>query len=87
MSAIRQAEPVLSATEASQAGLDRERLLRLYRDKELRVRLSVKAKEEYAPIEWEVMKKRYLEMMARIAGVGQSRPIEPEAQVSRATHG
>ncbi len=32
MSAIRQAEPVLSATEASQAGLDRERLLRLYRD-------------------------------------------------------
>ena len=32
MSAIRQAEPVLSATDASQAGLDRERLLRLYRD-------------------------------------------------------
>src|SRR2546423_4991746 len=32
MSAIRQAEPLLSATEASQAGLDRERLLRLYRD-------------------------------------------------------
>ena len=32
MSAIRQAEPVLSATDASQAGLDRDRLLRLYRD-------------------------------------------------------
>src|SRR6478735_2220691 len=32
MSAIRQAEPVLSATEASQAGLDRPRLLRIYRD-------------------------------------------------------
>src|SRR6476659_7541787 len=32
MSAIRQAEPVLSATDASQAGLDGERLLRLYRD-------------------------------------------------------
>ena len=32
MSAIRQAEPVLSATDASQAGLDRGRLLRLDRD-------------------------------------------------------
>src|SRR5436190_7886613 len=32
MSAIRQAEPVLSATDASQAGLDRPRLLRIYRD-------------------------------------------------------
>src|SRR6478736_4729603 len=32
MSAIRQAETVLSATDASQAGLDRDRLLRLYRD-------------------------------------------------------
>src|SRR3954466_11546105 len=32
MSAIRQAEPVLSATDASQAGLDREALLRIYRN-------------------------------------------------------
>jgi TPP-dependent pyruvate/acetoin dehydrogenase alpha subunit len=32
MSAIRQAEPLLSATEATEAGLDRDRLLRMYRD-------------------------------------------------------
>src|SRR3954468_2206919 len=32
MSAIRQAEPALSATDASQAGLDRDRLLRIYRN-------------------------------------------------------
>ena len=32
MSAIRQAEPLLSANEATAAGLDRDRLLRMYRD-------------------------------------------------------
>jgi len=32
MSAIRQAEPLLSATEATEAGLDRERLLGVYRN-------------------------------------------------------
>ncbi len=32
MSATRQAEPLLSATEASQAGLERDRLLRVFRD-------------------------------------------------------
>ena len=32
MSAIRQAEPLLSPTEAQALGLDRERLLRIYRD-------------------------------------------------------
>src|SRR3954451_16053151 len=32
MSAIRQAQPVMSANDASQAGLDRDHLLRLYRD-------------------------------------------------------
>jgi TPP-dependent pyruvate/acetoin dehydrogenase alpha subunit len=32
MSAIRQAEPLLSATEATELGLDRDRLLRIYRN-------------------------------------------------------
>src|SRR5919201_126570 len=32
MSAIRQAEPLLSANEATAAGLDRDRLLRMYRN-------------------------------------------------------
>ena len=32
MSAIRQATPLLSATEASEVGLDRDRLLRIFRD-------------------------------------------------------
>jgi len=64
-----------------------EQMLRLYRDKELRARFATKAKEEYAPITWDVMKKRYLEMMARIAGVKEDQPVEAEASVSGATHG
>jgi len=35
----------------------------LYKDQELRARLADKAKREYAPINWEVMKQRYLELM------------------------
>jgi glycosyltransferase involved in cell wall biosynthesis len=63
-----------------------EQMLRLYRDKSLRARLAAKAKEEYAPIGWEVMKKRYLEMMHRLAGAEQTRPVASEARAS-ATHG
>ena len=64
-----------------------EQMLRLYRDKELRAGLATKAREEYAPIAWEIMKRRYLEMMARIAGVERVRPLSPETRVSEATHG
>jgi glycosyltransferase involved in cell wall biosynthesis len=64
-----------------------QQMLRLYRDKELRARLAAKAKEEYAPIAWEVMKRRYLDMMARIAGVERVQPLASETRVSEATHG
>jgi len=64
-----------------------EQMVRLYRDKELRTRLAARGKEEYAPIAWDVMKRRYLEMMARLAGVEHPRPVASEARVSEATHG
>jgi glycosyltransferase involved in cell wall biosynthesis len=64
-----------------------QQMLRLYRDKELRARLAAKAKEEYAPIAWEVMERRYLDMMARIAGVERVQPLASETRVSEATHG
>jgi len=38
-------------------------MVRMYRHAELRVQLVERAKREYAPIRWEVMKQRYLEMM------------------------
>src|SRR4029077_16112500 len=37
-----------------------EQMIRLYRDPELRTRLAARAKEEYGPIRWDVMKERYL---------------------------
>lgn len=64
-----------------------EQMVRLYRDEKLRAHLAAKAKEEYAPIGWEVMKRRYLEMMARIAGAKQARVVAGEAPVTGATHG
>jgi glycosyltransferase involved in cell wall biosynthesis len=38
----------------------------LYRDRQIGVRRVIRAKEEYAPIRWEVMKNRYLEVVANM---------------------
>jgi glycosyltransferase involved in cell wall biosynthesis len=55
-------------------------MVRLYRDAALRARLAERAREEYAPIRWEVMKQRYLGLIGRIVtmrpGVVVSRPHE-----------
>lgn len=45
-----------------------EQMVRLYRDGELRARLAATAREEYAPIRWDVMKQRYLRMMENAVG-------------------
>jgi glycosyltransferase involved in cell wall biosynthesis len=41
-------------------------MVRLYKDAELRARFAHRAKEEYQPICWTVMKERYLALMARL---------------------
>jgi glycosyltransferase involved in cell wall biosynthesis len=41
-------------------------MVRLYSDPHLRARLADKAKLEYAPIGWNVMKQRYLDMMGEV---------------------
>jgi hypothetical protein len=43
-------------------------MVRVYRDPALRERLVVRAKQEYAPISWSVMKERYLELVNRLSG-------------------
>jgi glycosyltransferase involved in cell wall biosynthesis len=35
----------------------------LYRDRHLRARLAAKAKQEYVPLRWDIMKKRYLQLV------------------------
>ena len=42
----------------------------LYKDKSLRAQFAAKAKQEYLPIRWDVMKQRYLKMMDDITGHG-----------------
>jgi glycosyltransferase involved in cell wall biosynthesis len=45
-------------------------MVRVYRDSKLRAQLADRAKEEYAPIRWDVMKQRYLRLMEDMVGSG-----------------
>jgi len=55
-------------------------MVRLYRDSGLRAKLAAKAKEEYAPICWDVMKRRYLNLIENIVdGHSTERSLVTEA--------
>jgi glycosyltransferase involved in cell wall biosynthesis len=43
-------------------------MVRLYKDQALHARLAAKAKEEYQPICWEVMRQRYIKLIEDLAG-------------------
>jgi glycosyltransferase involved in cell wall biosynthesis len=45
-----------------------KQMVRVYRDSGLRARLAARAKEEYAPICWDVMKQRYLTLIENLIG-------------------
>jgi len=47
-------------------------MIRVYRDRELCNRLAARAREEYAPIRWDLMKQRYLDLVNGVAGIGES---------------
>ena len=51
-----------------------QRMLGLYRDPQLRARLVLKAKDEYAPIRWDLMKQRYLRLIEDVTGTAERRP-------------
>jgi glycosyltransferase involved in cell wall biosynthesis len=57
-----------------------KQMKRLYGDRELRERLVRRAREEYAPIRWELMKQRYLKLIGEIAG-----PVYYEAKSGATT--
>ena len=50
-----------------------KQMVRLYQDRGLRARLAARAKQEYAPIRWDVMRQRYLRLIADLAG--SARPV------------
>jgi glycosyltransferase involved in cell wall biosynthesis len=53
-------------------------MLRLYRDESLRTTLAEKACLDYAPIRWDIMKARYLEIIDRLSGAPLVEPIAAE---------
>ena len=63
-----------------------EQMVRLYRDRSLRAQLVAKAREEYEPIRWEIMKQRYLSLVGglqevRVAPGKHSRASAPGVEV------
>lgn len=55
-----------------------EEMVRLFRDPDLRTRLTLQAKQEYMPIRWETMKEHYLDLMSKM-----SEPKIPGIELSR----
>ncbi len=46
-----------------------QQMVRIYRDPPLRVRLALKAGQEYAPIRWDLMKQRYRTLIGDLVGI------------------
>jgi len=46
-----------------------QQMVRMYRDPQLRTRLAIRAKEEYTPIRWSLMKQRYLTLIDEMMGI------------------
>lgn len=59
-----------------------EQMLRLYRDTQLRSKLTLKAREEYVPIRWELMKQRYLDLIQDLITAGSRLPNAEKASVA-----
>jgi glycosyltransferase involved in cell wall biosynthesis len=57
--------------EPNSASALAEQMVRVYREGPARNRMVAKAKEEYAPIRWEIMKRRYLDLVGELAGVSR----------------
>jgi len=45
-----------------------EQMVRVYKDRGLRARLAARARQEYEPIRWNVMRQRYLDLIERATG-------------------
>ncbi len=61
-------EDALAYFEPNSAVYLSEQMVRLYRDAQLRARLALKAREEYGPIRWPVMKERYRTLIDDVIG-------------------
>jgi glycosyltransferase involved in cell wall biosynthesis len=57
-------------------------MARLYKNSEIPRRLAERAKLEYSPINWDVMKRRYLKLVGNLAGEARGSRAGIEAAVS-----
>jgi glycosyltransferase involved in cell wall biosynthesis len=46
-------------------------MVRVFRDRSLLARLAARARQEYEPIRWDVMKQRYVDVVSGMAGLGR----------------
>jgi glycosyltransferase involved in cell wall biosynthesis len=58
-------------------------MIRIYRDKGLGVRLAARAKAEYAPLRWEIMKQRYLNLIEEM--IGPAKRVQEPSPVAEIT--
>jgi len=71
-------EDALAYFEPNNAADLARQMLRLYRDPQLRTRLALKAREEYMPVRWDVMRARYLTVVEESFGVERMPMPEPK---------
>lgn len=67
---------------SSPADLARQ-MIALYSDPEMQTRLVTKAKEEYAPIRWDVMKQRYLALIEGLVMTAEDRRAAVHAETAQ----
>jgi glycosyltransferase involved in cell wall biosynthesis len=60
-----------------------QQMVRIYRDPKLRVRLPLKAREEYAPIRWDLMRQRYLRLIDDLIGTAVDARRKGQASLPR----
>ena len=77
-------EEALGFFEPNSAADLARQMARVYGDRGLRARLSSRAREEYAPIRWEVMKQRYLKLVGDLVGVAVENPERCRESADRA---
>jgi glycosyltransferase involved in cell wall biosynthesis len=58
-------------------------MVRIYRDPELRTRLACRAREEYAPISWEIMKDRYLAAVENACKMRGKAPLPSQSAAGK----
>jgi len=76
-------EEALSYFEPNNSADLAKQMVRLYRDRGLRARQATRAKQEYAPIRWDVMRQRYVKLVDDLAG--STRPMTEGSDATEMT--